>query len=117
VRLTWRARCEPAASLHWTPHPDSFFHTVQRSRVTRASTSRALVFACLALVAWGPSSARAAEPSAGGPALRQARAAWDKNALDTAEPLYREAIERGGLAPDEILEGYVRIGAARAVAG
>jgi hypothetical protein len=83
--------------------------------VTRASGSRALAFACLAIVATA-ASARAAEPSPGGPALRQARAAWDKGAVDVAEPLYREAIERGGLAPDEILEGYVRIGSARAVA-
>ena len=61
-------------------------------------------------------TARAAEP-AGGAALRQARAAWDRGALATAEPLYREAIEKGGLAPDEVLEGYVRLGSIRAAAG
>jgi hypothetical protein len=83
--------------------------------VTRA-VSRALVCACLALVATA-APARAAEPSPGGPALRQARAAWEKNSLADAETLYREAIERGGLAPDEVLEGYVRIGAARASIG
>jgi hypothetical protein len=58
--------------------------------------------------------AHASEPAAGGPALRQARAAWDKGSLDTAEPLYREALEKGGLAPDEVLEGYVRLGSIRA---
>jgi hypothetical protein len=49
--------------------------------------------------------------------LRQARAAWERGQAETAEPLYREAIERGGLAPDEVLEGYVRIGSARAASG
>lgn len=64
------------------------------------------------------SSARAAEPSGpGAPALQQARAAWDRGALDTAEPLYREAIKTGGLAPGELLEGYVRLGAIRAALG
>ncbi len=61
--------------------------------------------------------ARAAETSAGGPALRQARAAWDRGSLETAEPLYREALEKGGLAPTEVLEGYVRLGSIRAALG
>lgn len=81
----------------------------------RAST-RALAFGALALVATAP-MARAAEPAPGGPALRQGRAAWDKGNFDTAEALYREAIEKGGLAPDEILEGYVRLGSIRASNG
>lgn len=59
--------------------------------------------------------ARAAENSPGAAALRQARAAWDRGALEAAEPLYREALERGGLAPTEVLEGYVRLGSIRAV--
>lgn len=61
--------------------------------------------------------AYASESAAGGPALRQARAAWDRGALDTAEPLYREAIEKGGLAPTDVLEGYVRLGSIRASHG
>lgn len=61
--------------------------------------------------------ARAAETSAGAPALRQARAAWDRGSLETAEPLYREALEKGGLAPTEVLEGYVRLGSIRAALG
>jgi hypothetical protein len=61
--------------------------------------------------------ARAGDPPAGGPALRQARAAWDRGSLATAEPLYREALEKGGLAPAEVLEGYVRLGSIRAVLG
>jgi len=61
--------------------------------------------------------AHAAEASAGTPALRRARDAWDRGALETAEPLYREALEKGGLAPTEVLEGYVRLGSIRAALG
>ena len=63
------------------------------------------------------SSARASDAAAGGPALRQARAAWDKGSIETAEPLYREALEKGGLAPPDVLEGYVRLGSIRASLG
>ncbi len=86
-----------------------------KSRVPRA-LPQALAVACLAVLG-AAASARAAEPSPGGPALRQARAAWDRGALDTAEPLYREALEKGGLAPNEVLEGYVRLGSIRAAHG
>lgn len=79
-----------------------------RSRVAALGTI--LVLGALA------ADARAAEP-AGATALRQARSAWDRGSLDSAEPLYREAIESGGLAPAEVLEGYVRLGSIRAVRG
>ncbi len=62
-------------------------------------------------------SAHASESPAGGPALRQARAAWEKGSLDIAEPLYREALEKGGLAPTDVVEGYVRLGSIRASLG
>ena len=58
-----------------------------------------------------------AEAPPGGAALRQARAAWDKGSIETAEPLYRDALEKGGLAPNEVLEGYVRLGSIRASLG
>lgn len=58
-----------------------------------------------------------ADAPAGEPALHQARAAWDRGAFGAAEPLYREAIEKGGLAPNEVLEGYVRLGSIRASLG
>jgi len=78
--------------------------------------SHAVAGACfVALTTAAP--AYASESAAGGPALRQARAAWDKGALDTAEPLYREALEKGGLAPTDVLEGYVRLGSIRASNG
>jgi tetratricopeptide (TPR) repeat protein len=83
----------------------------------RTRARRLLSVSCLALALTVAAHAAAEAPSAGGPALRQARAAWDRGALDTAEPLYREAIEKGGLAPNELLEGYVRLGAIRAALG
>jgi hypothetical protein len=55
--------------------------------------------------------------AAGSTALRQARAAWDRGSLEIAEPHYREALEKGGLAPNEVLEGYVRLGSIRAALG
>ncbi|HVH41598.1 MAG TPA: tetratricopeptide repeat protein [Labilithrix sp.] len=61
--------------------------------------------------------ARAAETSAGAPMLKQARAAWDRGSLTAAEPLYRDALEKGGLAPSEVVEGYVRLGSIRASLG
>jgi hypothetical protein len=75
------------------------------------ATLGCLVLGAMATSAW---TAHAADPAAGGPALRQARAAWDKGAIETAEPLYREALEKGGLAPPDVLEGYVRLGSIRA---
>lgn len=92
-----------------------------RARVAASARVAVLAFACasaaLTAMAVAPSAAHAAEPAAGGPAFRQARAAWEKGSLDTAEPLYREALEKGGLAPNEVLEGYVRLGSIRASNG
>ena len=81
---------------------------------------RAWAVGCVALaLAMGSRAGpvAASEPAAGSAALRQARAAWEKGAIETAEPLYREAIEKGGLAPPEVLEGYVRLGSIRASLG
>jgi hypothetical protein len=78
--------------------------------------SHAVAGACFVFVTTA-APAYASESAAGGPALRQARAAWDKGALETAEPLYREALEKGGLAPTDVLEGYVRLGSIRAANG
>jgi hypothetical protein len=77
---------------------------------------RAVAVACFVLgTTAGP--AYASEAAAGGPALRQARAAWERGSLDIAEPLYREALEKGGLSPTDVLEGYVRLGSIRASLG
>jgi len=77
---------------------------------------RAVAVACFVLSTTA-APAYASETAAGGPALRQARVQWEKSSLETAEPLYREALEKGGLAPPDVLEGYVRLGAIRAALG
>jgi hypothetical protein len=53
----------------------------------------------------------------GAEALDRARAAWDKGDYDIAFPLYREAVETGGLTPDDVLEAYVHLGATCSVLG
>jgi hypothetical protein len=78
--------------------------------------SHAVAGACFVIVTTA-APAYASDSAAGGPALRQARAAWDRGSLETAEPLYREALEKGGLAPSDVLEGYVRLGSIRAANG
>ncbi len=79
-----------------------------------AIASRGIALGTVAVLGVLAADAHAAD-AAGAPALKQARSAWDRGALDTSEPLYREALERGGLAPNEILEGYVRLGSIRAI--
>ena len=59
----------------------------------------------------------ASDTSASDGLLAGARAAWDRGEYDIAEPLYRQAIEHGGLNPTEVLDAYVRLGSARAVLG
>lgn len=66
-----------------------------------------------------PPVSNAAPPATppGQGALERARTAWDKGDFDVSEPLYAEAVERGGLAPADVLEAYVHLGSARAVLG
>jgi hypothetical protein len=56
-------------------------------------------------------------PAPGDAALARARVAWEKGDYDVAEPLYREAVEAGGLAPGDVLDSYVHLGSTRAVIG
>lgn len=70
----------------------------------------------VAVAGAGARTSAAAEP-AGAPILKQARAAWERGSLEASEPLYRDALEKGGLSPTEVLEGYVRLGAIRATLG
>ncbi|MBX3207170.1 MAG: hypothetical protein KF764_19135 [Labilithrix sp.] len=106
---------ERSGALH------AFGSCVPPSAGPRRSTPRrawcATAIGAVALLGVAAGEAHAAEAPSGGPALRQARAAWDRRSLETAEPLYREALEKGGLAPNEVLEGYVRLGSIRAALG
>ncbi|MGH7296878.1 MAG: hypothetical protein ACRELB_18205 [Polyangiaceae bacterium] len=47
-------------------------------------------------------------------AMRQARSAWDDGDFDIAPGLYRAALGAGGLRRDEVIDAYVRMGAALA---
>jgi hypothetical protein len=61
-------------------------------------------------------AATSAAPS-GAETLGRAREAWDKGDFDSSEPLYKEALDRGGLSVKESLDCYIHLGAARAVMG
>lgn len=69
------------------------------------------------LSAAAASQAQPPSPNSGAGALSRARAAWQKGDFDVAEPLYKDAIDAGGLGPDEIVDAWVHLGAARAVMG
>jgi hypothetical protein len=53
----------------------------------------------------------------GSASLERARAAWNRGDFDTAETLYREALDQGALQKKDVLEAYVFMGSARAVQG
>ncbi len=112
---------EPQVSpLHHPRRTDNVKNVLPRLRIRLASAS---VAASLLAVAAGfavmssANSALAADATASNAALGKARAAWEKGIFDKAEPLYREALEQGGLAPEEVLEGFVRLGSIRAALG
>jgi hypothetical protein len=88
-----------------------------RPGATQHRATWCVVAFSVALFAVTTSDAWAADGAPGAAALRQARVAWDRGSLETAEPLYREALEKGGLSPTEVLEGYVRLGSIRAALG
>jgi hypothetical protein len=76
--------------------------------------------ALAAVTAAAPAGAAEDDPHAASLAadpLSRARGAWDRGEFDVAEPLYKEAVERGGLSPTETLDCLVHMGAARAVMG
>lgn len=53
----------------------------------------------------------------GAASLKAARAAWDSGDFGAAEPGFRDAIEKGGLAPAEVLDAYVRLASTRLILG
>ncbi len=66
-----------------------------------------------------PASGLAATPeqTAAEGRVHFAKDAWDKGDFDRAETLYREAIERGSLSPETVVECYVRLGSLRSILG
>ncbi len=61
--------------------------------------------------------ARAEVAAPGAETLTRAREAWDKGDFDSAEPLYKEALDRGGLSSKDTLDCYVHLGTSRSVMG
>ena len=72
--------------------------------------------------------ARAAAPAAaatastpatgpGAPFLAQASQKWDGGELDLALPLYEQALEAGGLGPQDVVLAYARVGTYQAALG
>jgi hypothetical protein len=57
-----------------------------------------------------------AKPSAGAAALQRARAAWDNGDFDLAPGLFLDALTEGGLPKADVVDAYVRIGSALAIA-
>jgi hypothetical protein len=55
------------------------------------------------------------DPPRGAASLERAQAAWNRGEFDTAETLYREALDQGGLQRKDVIDAYVFMGAARAV--
>jgi len=89
---------------------------VESSAIQRGlrAVSRAAIATGLVVTLTTAAGVAHAQQAAGAPALRQARASWEKGSFESAEQSYREALEKGGLAPNEVLEGYVRLGSIRA---
>ena len=77
----------------------------------------AALLACACGVVVGPARAQAPPPSAGADALAAARNAWARRHFRESEPLYKSALDHGGLAPSDTLDAYVHLGAARAQLG
>jgi hypothetical protein len=74
----------------------------------------ALLGLCLTTsVAYG----QAPDAPRGAASFERAQAAWNRGEFDTAETLYREALDQGGLQKKDVLEAYVFMGSARAVQG
>jgi hypothetical protein len=59
----------------------------------------------------------ATAPPAAAAALARARDAWSDGDFDVAPELYQKALKAGGLSRAEVLDAYVRAGAALAVTG
>jgi hypothetical protein len=111
--------------LHGWGGVDTLFATVQKYGVVH-SVRLARHVRCAALIAvasgFGGKSASADPPqaattAAGAIALSSGRVAFTAHRWKDAEALYKSALDHGGLAPQETLEAYVHLGAARAALG
>jgi hypothetical protein len=86
-----------------------------RAAVVRTGVAFVVLVTCASPV-YAQSSASTGPP-AGEKALQRAREAWDGGDFDLAPGLYQRALEAGSLRRADVVEAYVRIGSALAVAG
>ena len=63
------------------------------------------------------SHAQPSESSRGMASFERAHAAWARGDFDSAETLFKEALDQGGLAKRHTLDAHVYLGSARAVIG
>lgn len=75
------------------------------------------VVACLCVISASVDVSAQQPLGRGKGALDRATGAWGKGDYDTAETLFNEAIEQGGLSRKDTLEVYIHLGATRAVLG
>lgn len=69
------------------------------------------------LVVCMTASIGSAHAETGDASLKAARVSWDKGDFGAAEPQFKEAIEKGGLAPADVLDAYVRLASVRLILG
>jgi hypothetical protein len=79
----------------------------------RASLARGLGVLVVCMTA----SMGSARAETGDASLKAARASWDKGDFGAAEPQFKEAIEKGGLSPADVLDAYVRLASVRLILG
>jgi hypothetical protein len=99
---------------------DTLSGNVRSFSPSRAAVVRTAVV-LLAIATTAPTvhaqtSAAAASPT-GEQALQRAKAAWDNGDFDLAPSLYESALTAGGLKRPDVIDAYVRIGAALAATG
>jgi hypothetical protein len=99
---------------------DTLKRNVRRFSASRGAVLRSgVVFVAMAASA-GPVYAQTSATTgttAGGEALKRARDAWNDGDFDVAPRLYQNALDAGGLARADVVDAYVRIGAALAIYG
>jgi hypothetical protein len=99
---------------------DTLNHNVRRFSASRGAVLRSgVVFVAMAASAapvYAQTSA-ATGPPAGSEPLKRARDAWNDGDFDVAPRLYQNAVDAGGLARADLVDAYVRIGAALAIGG
>ena len=87
-----------------------------RAAVVRTGAAFVVLVTCAGPV-YAQSSASTGPAAGGEKALQRAREAWTAGDFDLAPGLYQRALDAGSLRRADVVEAYVRIGSALAVAG